>query len=292
MNSAMATSEKLKITEYRIESEDGCKISVWRIADEKNVSNCSPAIVYAHGGAFVLRPVDMNNVDLTRFRIKQLGRGWFAETDVVLFYVSYRLADEKSFPTAANDVYAALRWASANAPSLNINKDRIGLMGVSAGGNLALTAALRARDDRLSLKLCGLMLVYPMLNPDTEWENHNGSFGISWVKASMEKRELRKAWSKYLAGADDLPDEQRKYSKLLLADFTGLPRTYVDVGTQDYFLEEDIQLAEKMKSAGVNILKKIWEGMPHGFEGKRLPDSKEGEALAIRRDWWAANFRQ
>ncbi|KAI6080226.1 cytochrome P450, partial [Hypoxylon rubiginosum] len=72
----MAQSDDLTLTEYSIKSADGTLFSIWRIADRSNTSTCSPAVVYAHGGGFVLRPIDMKKVDLKRFRVKQMGKGW------------------------------------------------------------------------------------------------------------------------------------------------------------------------------------------------------------------------
>ncbi|KAI6082408.1 hypothetical protein F4821DRAFT_214671 [Hypoxylon rubiginosum] len=98
---------------------------------------------------------------------------------------------------------------------------------------------------------------------------------------------MRWAWRKYLKGSDTLPDEQKKYARLLSTDCAGLPCTYVDVGTEDYFHEECAHLMRNLEAAGVPLTKAIWEGMPHGFEkGGERPRGVEQEALQKRRVWW------
>ncbi|KAI6083983.1 Alpha/Beta hydrolase protein [Hypoxylon rubiginosum] len=306
--------EKLVMKEHRVPSEDGYPIPVWEVFDENEVSKNCPTIVYAHGGGFIKRPINMKDAMLDRFRIKQLGKGFLAKSGFTVFYVSYRLAQEKPFPAPANDVYAAYVWAITNASDLGIDKNRVGFMGCSAGGNLALHATLRARDD--GIPPCGGMYVYPMTDPDTNWENPKvekkqdkkekdkketlkeklkENLKVLGEKLTGEKRFLRSGWEQYHKGVDSLPEEQRKYAKLLLADFSGLPRTYVDVGTEDFFCKEDKQLMEKLAADGVSLTTKVWEGVPHAFEGKPNPTPEESkaerEALQLRYDWWQTTFQ-
>lgn len=82
--------------------------------------------------------------------------------------MAYSIATEKPFPTPGNDVYAAFQWAVANAASLEIDKNKIGFMGFGAGGSLALYTVLRAKADSPAPLPQAIMLIYPMLDPDTK----------------------------------------------------------------------------------------------------------------------------
>lgn len=268
------SDEGLIAKQYLINSQDGTEISVWRIAARNNTSTNSQAVIHAHGGGFIIRKLDMNTVDLSRFCLKPMGQDWLQRSGVVLLYVAYRIATEKPFPAPADEVYFALKWASdeVNAKELGINRENIGLMGFSAGGNLALAAALRARDDRLTPPVCGLMLIYPMLDPDTQWENSDRCdlSKETKEKVAKDKAFLREGWYTYLEKPNN-PSDNRKYTRLLLLDCHELPPTYIDVGTSDYFLDECRQLIKNLIAAGVQVTAAEWEGMPHAFEAEKQP---------------------
>lgn len=82
---------------------------------------------------------------------------------------------------------------------------------------------------------CCLMLIYPMLDPETSWAEHKGETN------EEEKEDLSLGWTTYLGDRGMLDSEKRKYAKLLElshGDLHQLPPTYIDVGEHDYFLDE------------------------------------------------------
>src|SRR4051794_32739527 len=87
-----------------------------------------PAVVCIHGGGF--RAGTRQGYD---GMIRQL-----AEHGYVAVTVTYRLAPKYQFPAAVYDCKAAVRWLRANAAKYHVDPDRIGTMGGSAGGHLAL----------------------------------------------------------------------------------------------------------------------------------------------------------
>ena len=96
-----------------------------------------PVVVFYHGGGWVQGSVDTHD-SLCRIIAKKSG--------AIVVSVEYRLAPEHTYPAAANDAYAALRWVANNAASFNGDPKRIAVAGDSAGGNLAAVVSLMARD--------------------------------------------------------------------------------------------------------------------------------------------------
>jgi acetyl esterase/lipase len=86
-----------------------------------------PAIVYIHGGAWR---------GGTKLHFRRQA-SYFADKGIAGLCIEYRLKDEKIFPAAIQDCKCAVRWARANAKKYNIDPNRIGAMGGSAGGHLA-----------------------------------------------------------------------------------------------------------------------------------------------------------
>src|SRR6185437_3830749 len=89
-----------------------------------------PACLTFYGGAFRIGGIDYPTTDAAHRRRA-------AASGVALLAVDYALAPEHRYPTQVEQAYAALEWLFDNAQDLGINRDRIGIAGISAGGNLA-----------------------------------------------------------------------------------------------------------------------------------------------------------
>jgi triacylglycerol lipase len=130
------------------------------------------AVLYIHGGGMVVGSADSSLADKPQIAL---------EHDCVVVAVDYRLAPETPFPGPQEDNYGALLWLVDHAPELGVDPARIVVMGASAGGGLAASLALMARD-RGGPKLAGQVLIYPMLDwrtggDDDPYRNrHTGEF--------------------------------------------------------------------------------------------------------------------
>ena len=89
-----------------------------------------PAIIFIHGGGWRAGNRSMYRLYASRFALKGF----------VTINISYRLSGQALFPAALEDVQTVIRWARKNAATYQIDPDRIGLAGGSAGGHLALLA--------------------------------------------------------------------------------------------------------------------------------------------------------
>lgn len=91
-----------------------------------------PAIVYVTGGGFINANKD-NGIQL---------RMHLAEAGYVVASIEYRVAPTAVFPQPLEDVKASIRYLRANANKFNIDPDRIGIVGGSAGGYLTAMAGV------------------------------------------------------------------------------------------------------------------------------------------------------
>jgi len=100
----------------------------------KAAGRAAPALIAVHGGAWI---------GGARGAFQYWGP-WLAERGIALFAVSYRLAKagQKAFPQAVHDIVAGVQFVRGKAGELNIDPERIGIVGASAGGHLAALVAL------------------------------------------------------------------------------------------------------------------------------------------------------
>ena len=211
-----------------------------------------PGLLWIHGGGYVF-----GNVEGDDLRLKQLVK----DVRCVVLSVEYRLAPEHPFPAALEDCYAALKWLTANADELGVERSRIAIGGTSAGGGLAASLALLARD-RAEVDVAFQFLIYPMLDdknvapasaslPDTPvWSRENNLFG----------------WKSYL-GRDPGGEGVSPYAAAFRAtDLLGLPPTYIGVGETDLFLNESIHYAQRLLQAGIPTELHVYPGAFHCFD--------------------------
>ena len=187
-----------------------------------------------------------------------------AELRCLVASVEYRLAPETVAPGAVEDCYAVLRWLHSNADALSLDPRQIAVGGQSAGGGLAAALALLARD-RGEIPICFQLLIYPMLDDRTavrstaEDNLHTGEF--IWTRESN-----RIGWRAFLGHEPGAAAVERYAVPARATNLAGLPPAYISVGMLDLFLEEDVEYARRLMSAGVPTELHVLPGAYHGFE--------------------------
>jgi acetyl esterase len=212
-------------------------------------SESLPAMVFFHGGGFVVGDLDTHD-GLCRLIAHEGG--------FVVVAVDYRLAPENKWPAPLDDAIAATRWIFANAPSLGIDAGRIAIGGDSAGGHLAacVTQAIKASGG---LKLAFQLLLFP----GTEFTTDTSSMNRYAVGYLMEKQTIEWFYSQVLP--DDADRLSPKVSPLLSKDFSGLPPAYIMLGGYDPLHDEGLAYADKLKAAGVKVTVADYSDMVHCF---------------------------
>lgn len=230
-----------------------------------------PCLLWIHGGGYILGCPEMDEQLLCR-KADELG--------CLVVAVDYRLAPEHPYPAALDDCDAALGWILDNAPALGLDTGTLVLGGASAGGGLAAALALRAREQRPGA-ITFQCLIYPMLDHRTGTAARE-STGDYWLWGEDHNRF---AWNAYL-GANDLTHGVSPFASPAAAKrLEGLPPTYLCIGDQDLFYEEDIDYARRLGESGVAVELEVVPGAPHGFDKLPAPISEQSlqrrfEALA------------
>jgi len=232
-----------------------------------------PALLWIHGGGFIIgSPIQDERTNIAF--VRNLG--------ITVAAVTYRLGPEHPAPAALEDAYAALRWLFANADDRGIDATRIAVGGASAGGGLAAGLVLLAHD-RAEVTPAFQLLVYPMLDDRTVLRDNLDTSGVRvWSPGSN-----RYGWTTYLGHEPGSPETSEYAAPARRADLTGLPPTWIGVGTLDLFHDEDLDYAQRLADAGVPTEMLVVHGAFHGFDGlfKRTEVAKEfwrAQARALR----------
>jgi acetyl esterase len=214
-----------------------------------NADTALPALVYFHGGGWVIGDLDTHDV---------LCRQLTAEAGIVTVAVDYRLAPEAKFPAAADDAWAATKWVVANAGKLGIDARRLAVGGDSAGGNLAAVVALMARDAGApALRLQALL--YPVTNVGVETRSYR-----DFAEGYMLTRESM-VWffDQYLPSREAASDW--RVSPLRASSHAGVAPALIVTAGFDPLRDEGEAYAQTLRDAGVTVDYICYGGMIHGF---------------------------
>jgi len=214
-----------------------------------------PAVVCIHGGGWAKG----NRMSHAKIAQALAARGYVTAT------ISYRLSGEAPFPAAIQDCKAAVRFLRANAKELGINADKIGAIGLSAGGHLT---ALLATSHGIG---------------ELEGEGGNPSFssriqaavpmGAQTDFLSERTREVSKErliWKQFMGGSQqERPKAYRQASPLEHLDKGDPPCLFITGETDDESTRAT-EFRKRMSDLGVSSEIEVIEGAPHGFLNKQV----------------------
>ena len=208
-----------------------------------------PLLVFFHGGGWVIGDLETHDGPC-RFVAANAGASVLA--------VDYRLAPEHPFPAAAEDALAAYLWASENAVQIGCDPARIGVIGDSAGANLAAVTCLLARDEGAPVPAMQL-LIYPVTECGEEMPSRR-TFGDGFL---LTRPDMDFFERNYLPAGTDRSDP--RVSVLQAGDLSGLPPAYVAVAGFDPLRDEGVAYAERLREAGVPVSLRVHPGLVHTF---------------------------
>ena len=210
-----------------------------------------PAVLYLHGGGWVMGD---------EYVFDNLIRKIANCSDTVVVFPQYSPAPEAQYPQQINEAYSVLNYIYNNAEKLNIDKNKIALMGDSAGGNMATVLALKSKDEK-GPKIKFQLLLYPVTNADMDTDSYENFADGPW----LSKKAMEWFWDAYVP---EKIDRKNKYVSPLHADveeLKNLPSTLIITAENDVLRDEGEAYARKLDNAGVDVINVRINGTIHDF---------------------------
>jgi len=247
----LTSTEAIHISNETIKGIDDNDIRV-RIYKPAQQNSLLPVLLWIHGGGYIIGSIDDND-DLC-VQIVEAAQ-------CVVVSVDYRLAPEHPYPAPLEDCYSALKWIADHASDLQVDVNKIGVAGASAGGGLTAGLTLLARD-RAYPSICFQMPLYPMIDDRNNTPSANEiKEGMIWNQQTNEF-----GWTCYLGDLHGQANVPIYATPARAEDYSNLPYTYTCVGQLDPFRDETLSYVTKLAQAGVDVEFHLYPGAYHGFE--------------------------
>lgn len=236
----------------------------------------APAVIVIHGGAW-------SGGEKSDFATYDR---WLAAGGRVVFDVEYRLASgAQRFPAQVVDIKCAIAWVKNNAAHYRVDPERLGLLGRSAGGQLALLAAYTANDptplpDSCNARETSVRAVISFYGPaDLAWDyTHPGRPDVIDTPRVLEN---------YLGGSPaSAPQAYASASPIEHVSAQSPPTLFLHGGHDQLVLAENVErIMPKLAAAGVEVTYVYLPWGQHGFDynfngwGSQIAQAEIGKFL-------------
>ncbi len=254
--------------DMEIENSMGEKTLVHVYVPE-DVQDNAPVLINLHGGGFVKG---------YRGRDMEFGQNYAYHSGCILLDVDYKIAPEKMFPYALEECYSVVKYVSNHAEELKIDKNKIILMGESAGGNMAIGVNI-LNKERKDFSIRQLIVCYPPMDLDKDPVEKV----VTGEERDIKYAETARKYNEWYVGDHDHKDKLVSPIFAGAEDLSEFPPTFVFTGEKDSLGKEGEDFALKLIRAGVTVTAKRFMGANHGFLVRRIDGADVAEKLIFDR---------
>jgi acetyl esterase len=230
-----------------------------RLFDAADRREPGPAMVFYHGGGFVIGSVDSHSSPCA-----EIAR----VLDMPVISVDYRLAPEHRWPAAPDDAEAAARWVADSPEALGRRVTSLVLCGDSAGGNLAIVTAMALRDAPAAAPVIVQAPLYPAADMSRPFPSFD-AFADGYLLTRDTMRWFADAYAADLHHARTSP---------LAHDLAAMPPAVVMTASLDPIRDQGRAYAAGLIEAGVPVVFREAVGTIHGFLNlRRAVPSSQGD---------------
>ena len=217
-----------------------------RLFDVREAREPGPAVVFFHGGGFVI-----GDLDTHASFCAEVSRG----LGLPVVSVDYRLAPEAKWPAAPDDCEAAARWVAEGPAELDRRVTSLVLCGDSAGGTLTITTAMALRDEPAAVPVIVQAPIYPAADMEGEYPSFS-EFAEGYLLTRDSMNWFNDAYA---------ADLQHMRGNPMAGPLHGLPPAAIITASLDPIRDQGRAYAAALIQAGVPVSYREAVGNIHGF---------------------------
>ncbi|MXN90357.1 alpha/beta hydrolase fold domain-containing protein [Flavobacterium sp. Sd200] len=231
-------------------TEDGLTVKL-NIVRPANAQGKLPVFMFVHGGGWILGDYPTH---------KRLVHDLVVLSGYVAVFVNYTPSPEVRYPVAVNEIYAATKWVAKNGNEINVDGSRLGIVGNSAGGNMAAATALIAKEKNgPAIKFVDLL--WPVADASFTTESYQKFATDRFLTASV----MKWMFDQYTTNAADRKDYHISLVNATQEQLKGFPTTLIQVAENDILRDEGETFGRHLDEAGVNVTTVRYNGTIHDF---------------------------
>ena len=210
-----------------------------RIFRPPNSKGPLPAVMYFHGGGWVLGSKDTHD---------RLLRDLTNGAQAAFVFVNYTPSPEAQFPVPIEQDYAATKYIAEHGSDFGLDPSRLAVAGDSVGGNMVAVITQLAKERK------GPAIRYQVLfYPVTDAGMNNASYSEFANGPWLTKPAMEWFWNAYAPNKDDRKKTAASPLSATMEQLKGLPPALVIVDENDVLRDEGEAYARKLIEAGVEV---------------------------------------
>jgi acetyl esterase len=242
---------KLDVTEKWITVPTVARNVPVRIVKPARTTGVLPAILYMHGGGWVLGNAGTHD---------RLVREPAVGVDAAVVFVEYDRSPEVEYPVALEQGYATARWITQHGWSEGLDPTRLAVAGDSVGGNMTAALAILAKQ-RGDVRFVHQSMYYPVTDAAQDTDSYiefaDGPF--------LTAKSMAWFWDCYLPDHDIRAEITASPLRASIDQLAGLPEAFLIVDENDVLRDEGEAYARRLVEAGVRTTCVRYNNILHDF---------------------------
>lgn len=238
------------IEDLNLPAGPGGHVSI-RIIRPKGSKENLPAVMYFHGGGWVLGGKDTHD---------RLVREIASGANAAVVFVNFTPSPEAKYPTPIEEAYAATKYIAENGKDLNLDTSKLVLAGDSVGGNMVASVLLLAKE-RGGPKIAYQVLFYPVTDANFDTPSYQQFATGIW----LTREAMKWFWNNYLPDEEVRKQPTASPLQASIDQLRGQPPALIITDENDVLRDEGEAYAHKLIQAGVNVTAVRYLGTIHDF---------------------------
>ena len=238
------------ITDLTIGGGPSGQVSI-KLFRPQGASGVLPVLLFTHGAGWVFGDAHTHG---------RLVAELATRAGATAVFTNYSLSPEAKYPSALEEIYAALEWIAGHGAEQGLDPARIAVAGDSVGGNMTTAITIMAKQ-RGGPHIAAQLLYYPVTNASFD----TGSYQQFATHYWLSRQGMQWYWDQYTTDPAARAQITASPLRASLADLAGLPPAMIIVGEADPLRDEGEAYAAKLRQAGVPVTAVRYQGIIHDF---------------------------